>query len=672
MASRVTPDDRLDGWEAISHYLGWAPRTVIRWEKQKGLPVHRVSGGKRQPVYAYRHELDLWFQQNGASGLLDALTDAPSTAIPTPEPDTDLHAEPGNAAVLAGIRSQWRTRKAALASVVVICGLLFAAFAVHETPAYLAVTNPTRITRSQTHILSPLLSNGTKIFYPQYEDGGYSVAAVPVKGGESATIQTGITNPELCDMTPDGKAMLLRDLVHSRDDEEPLYVQRGNGAAQRIGDILAYDAAWTPDAKNIIYSADGVVNSTDLTGTSRRQLFSVPGNAFWFRWAPDGTRLRFTVIDKQSEKTSIWEVSADGKAPHRLFPEMQYHLCCGSWTPDSRFFLFQARVENMFQIWAQRDQHSYLFPTHNQPFPLVVGATSYRGPLPSKDGKRLIVRAEAPKGEVARYDSRLGEFIPILPSISARTLAYSADNQWIAYTSLADNNLWRCRADGTQCLQLTQDFKDTIMPRWSPDGQTIAFMGLGFTGEWGIFAVPAKGGTIRSLSHDNHAKGYPDWSPDGRQLAFSDVPPVSQPGGIYILNVGSNTITTLPQSKGYSSPRWSPDGHSLVALHSGDQFLYLFDFDSGKWRPLAEVPACYPNWSHDGRYVYFRPSTADSRAVFRVAVANRRVEKVASLAGVERGPYFLGDWIGLAPDDSPLAVRNSTIEDIYAWDFVAR
>ena len=210
------------------------------------------------------------------------------------------------------------------------------------------------------------------------------------------------------------------------------------------------------------------------------------------------------------------------------------------------------------------------------------------------------------------------------------------------------------------------------MPRWSPDGQTIAFMGLGFTGEWGIFAVPAKGGTIRSLSHDDHAKGYPDWSPDGQQLAFSDVPPVSQPGGIYILNVGSNTITTLPQSKGYSSPRWSPDGHSLVALHSGDQYLYLFDFDSGKWRPLAEVPACYPNWSHDGRYVYFRPSTADSRAVFRVAVANRRVEKVASLAGVERGPYFLGDWIGLAPDDSPLAVRNSTIEDIYAWDFVAR
>jgi Tol biopolymer transport system component len=641
---------------------------VIRWEKQKGLPVHRVSGGKRQPVYAYRHELDLWFQKNGAPGIIDE----PSPALSAPEPDTDLHLTPNGGALSAGIRTRWLTRKAGVASVAVVCGLLFAASALRGTSPYLTVENPTRITRSQTHILSPLLSDGAQIFYPRYENGRYSVAAVPVTGGESTTVVTGITNPEICDMTPDGKAMLLRDLIHSRDDEEPLYVQRDNGAAQRIGDILAYDAAWAPDAKSIIYSADGVVYSTDLAGKFRRQLFSVPGNAFWFRWSPDGKRLRFTVIDKASEKTSIWEVLADGKNPHRLFPNLQYHLCCGSWTPDGKFFLFQVRVDSMFQIWAQRDQSSYLFPARNRPYPLVFGAMSYRGPLPSKDGRKLIVRAEALKGEVVRYDSELGEFISILPSISARTLAYSRDKKWIAYTSLADNNLWRCRAEGTQCLQLTQDFKDTIMPRWSPDGQTIAFMGLGFTGDWGIFAVPANGGTIRSLSHDRQAKGYPDWSPDGQRLAFSDVPPVSQPEGIYILDLGSNKVATLPESKGYSSPRWSPDGRFLVALHAGDQYLYLFDSDSGKWRPLAEVPACYPNWSHDGKYVYFRPATADSRAIFRVAVANRSVEKVASLAGVERGPFFLGDWIGLAPDDSPLAVRNSTIEDIYAWDLVPR
>jgi Tol biopolymer transport system component len=663
MASQTTTDDRLDGWEAIAHYLGWTPRTVIRWEKQKGLPVHRVAGGKRQPVYAYRHEIDLWFQKIGASGLVDVST----PADPRSEPDAVLHAEPIIGARTAGLGSRWLTGKEAVA-LVVVCVVFFAAFALRQTSSELTVGNPTRMTRSQTRILSPLLTDGAQIFYPRYENGMYSVAAVSAKGGESTTVATSIANPELCDITPDGKTMLLRNLIHSRDDEEPMYIQSIGGQAQRVGDILAYDAAWTPHAKRIIYSADGIVYSTDLKGKSKRQLFSVPGNAFWFRWAPDGKRLRFTVIDKKTEDTSIWEVTMDGRAPHRLFSKLQHLLCCGSWTPDGKYFLFQVRVESMFQIWAQRDRYLELLPIRNRPFPLVSGAVSYRGPLPSKDGRKLIVRAEAPKGELVRYDFKLGEFISILPSISARTLAYSKDKNWIAYTSLADNNLWRCRADGTNWLQLTQNFKDTIMPRWSPDGKTIAFMGLGFTGDWGIFSVPASGGTIRSLSHESRAKGYPDWSLDGQRLAFSDVPPVSRPKGIYILDLRSHKAATLPQSTGYFSPRWSPDGRFLVALHAGDQYLYLFDSDSGKWRPLAQVPACYPNWSHDGKYVYFRPATADSRAIFRVAVATRNVEKVASLAGVERGPFFLGDWIGLAPDDSPITVRNSTIEDIYAWD----
>jgi hypothetical protein len=49
-------------------------------------------------------------------------------------------------------------------------------------------------------------------------------------------------------------------------------------------------------------------------------------------------------------------------------------------------------------------------------------------------------------------------------------------------------------------------------------------------------------------------------------------------------------------------------------------------------------------------------------------VQTGRLEKIANLAGVERGPFFMGDWIGLAPDGSPLAINNATTEDIYGWD----
>src|SRR5271166_240025 len=52
--------DRLDSWKAIADYLGRDVRTLLRWEKEKGLPVRRVPGGKRQAVFAFVQELDEW------------------------------------------------------------------------------------------------------------------------------------------------------------------------------------------------------------------------------------------------------------------------------------------------------------------------------------------------------------------------------------------------------------------------------------------------------------------------------------------------------------------------------------------------------------------------------------------------------------------------------------
>ena len=53
---------RLDSWKEIATYLRKDVRTVIRWEKEKNLPVHRVPGGQRKAVFAYRSELDMWLQ----------------------------------------------------------------------------------------------------------------------------------------------------------------------------------------------------------------------------------------------------------------------------------------------------------------------------------------------------------------------------------------------------------------------------------------------------------------------------------------------------------------------------------------------------------------------------------------------------------------------------------
>jgi len=57
---RPTPSrERLDSWKAIAAFLGRDERTVNRWEKELGLPVHRLPGTKGR-VYAYIDELTRW------------------------------------------------------------------------------------------------------------------------------------------------------------------------------------------------------------------------------------------------------------------------------------------------------------------------------------------------------------------------------------------------------------------------------------------------------------------------------------------------------------------------------------------------------------------------------------------------------------------------------------
>jgi excisionase family DNA binding protein len=53
---------RLDSWKEIAEYLGRDLRTVMRWEQERGLPVHRVPGGKRAVVFAHPEEIERWLE----------------------------------------------------------------------------------------------------------------------------------------------------------------------------------------------------------------------------------------------------------------------------------------------------------------------------------------------------------------------------------------------------------------------------------------------------------------------------------------------------------------------------------------------------------------------------------------------------------------------------------
>jgi hypothetical protein len=78
----------LDSWKEIAAYISRDIRTAMRWEKERGLPVHRVPGdGARQPVFAYKDELDEWLERKEGSAGTERPVEA-SAAVSARFPET--------------------------------------------------------------------------------------------------------------------------------------------------------------------------------------------------------------------------------------------------------------------------------------------------------------------------------------------------------------------------------------------------------------------------------------------------------------------------------------------------------------------------------------------------------------------------------------------------------
>jgi hypothetical protein len=95
----------------------------------------------------------------------------------------------------------------------------------------------------------------------------------------------------------------------------------------------------------------------------------------------------------------------------------------------------------------------------------------------------------------------------------------------------------------------------------------------------------------------------------------------------------------------------------------------LFDRDTASWSELARMTIGYPSWSQNGQYLYFDTTLTDDSACYRIRISDRKLERLFSLKSVRRLRGPLGEWTGLAPDDSPLLVRDTSSQEIYALDF---
>src|SRR5262249_30253880 len=148
----------------------------------------------------------------------------------------------------------------------------------------------------------------------------------------------------------------------------------------------------------------------------------------------------------------LWEGNADGTNPHQLLPGWKgASACCGTWTADGRYFVFEADGN----IWALAEDKGLLQRGHPEATELTFGPIGFSGGNPSRTGRRLFVVGNQSKGRLVRYDATSQHFVPYLGGPSARGVAQSRDGQWVAYTTFPDSKLWRRRADGSEGVQLT-------------------------------------------------------------------------------------------------------------------------------------------------------------------------------------------------------------------------
>jgi eukaryotic-like serine/threonine-protein kinase len=505
--------------------------------------------------------------------------------------------------------------------------------------------------------------------YLQYQSSiaadSSSIGQVASTGGDVVPIAAPSISMQILSVSPDGSSLLVSDEPGTAFDGPLWALSVLGGLPRRLADAVGHAGAWSPDGQELVFAKGNDLLLAKSDGTNAHKLVTLAGWPSSPQWSPGGNSLRLTIRDPSTNATSLWQVSANGQNPHPLLPDWhdEPSECCGSWVPGSRHFIFSSQG----RIWELQEQRHLFQKTTFEPVELTTGPLSLFSPLPSKDGKKLYVVGRTPRGELVRYDAKSGQFLPFLAGISAEHVSFSEDGQWVAFVMFPQGTLWRSKLDGSERLQLTYPPLYVSLPRWSPDGKQIAFFSTTPGKPSKIFLVSPEGGAVQELLPDDQgAEADPSWSPDGTSLAFGGLYR-SAVTGVRILDLKTNQVTTVPSSQQLFSPRWSPDGRYITAISSDSQTLLVYDRSKQTWSQLFhERNISFPNWSKDSEYIYFL-SWPENPALFRIRLSDHSRERIADLKNFRPTGYW-DDWMGMDPGDSPLLLRDTGLQDVYALD----
>jgi Tol biopolymer transport system component len=598
-------NDRLDSWKKIAAHFRRDVTTVQRWERRESMPVHRHVHAKQGSVYAFRSELDAWWETR--RGKL------PEVGESAPEPEAG--SEP--AVRRTGFGHLARRPVGLAATLAVVLLLAYAGFRL-AYPARETWRNPlanatfTRLTDWPGIEQAAAISrDGRWASFVADHDGHMDAWLTQIGSGSYRNLTQGarseLVNPSIRTLgfAADGTFVTVWTRSSDGSHAEDIKLMAAPTAGGALHDFLhdAAEVAWSHDGKQIVYHTTAPGDPLfvrDAGGVTRRIYVAPAGIHCHFPlWSEDDGYIYF-ARGVPPDDWDIWRIRPSGADLQRI----TFH--------DSRVshpVLLDAHTL-VYLATDRQGSGPWLYAVDlERPVPHRVsfGLERYTSLAASAGGTRLVATVDesnssiwsAPLGPHAGASADQNTTAPV-SLVSATGRAPRAGPDYILYVAARAGRQGIWRASNGQNRELWSDAHSIIVgaPAVTRDGQHIVFT-VADGERTTLYTMDSDGTKVRAVTRSLELRGNPAWAPDGRSIVSA----VLRDGEPRLMNIPLDDSPPSPLVSEYSlDPVWSPDGEFL--LYSGA--------DVGTTFPLRAV-------ARDGR-PYPIPALMLTRGARRIVI----------------------------------------------------
>ena len=316
-----------------------------------------------------------------------------------------------------------------------------------------------------------------------------------------------------------------------------------------------------------------------------------------------------------------------------------------------------------------------------KPLQLTETDVNEHYPTFSPDGKHIaFIRGKyGEPGEVIIIPSLGGSERRIARLFSGNySISYSPDGQHIAVIDTENSTeggqhavyVINIETGGRRRVTAPAEFLGETTPRFSPDGQSIAFIRIfkedihsRNIARQDLFIVPVSGGEPRQITFDNMIINSLAWSADGEYIYFVPVRPPNQTivrrvpavgGEPEIVSTGIESITNIDTS---------PDGKTLVLAENVQRWniwRVLPDGQTGNKLIDSEFTEFFPQFSPDGSRIAFQTNRTGEYQIWTMDTDGENLLQITDTPFPSSSPQF-------SPDGSRIAFNQKEGENFYNY-----